>query len=340
VESMTVTATTQRADEDRRIEVGLRALLDRLDATTRHVCGYHLGYWDADGVPTEGGGKGLRGRLALLSAAAAGAGDELGIPAALACELLHNFSLLHDDVMDGDARRRHRPTAWAQFGIPAALLAGDALSALASEVLAEAPSATAPWAVRCAAATTRRLIAGQVADLAFESRDEVSLDECVRMSEDKTGALMACAASIGAVLADAPADLALGLADFGAHLGLAFQLVDDLLGIWGAPERTGKPVLSDLRSRKRSLPVVAALESGTPAGARLRTLYLGSDSIGEAQAAAAAALVEEAGGRSWTEQRAEEELDSALATLAALDMPPAVAEEFAELGRGLRGRDH
>ena len=103
-------------------------------------------------------------------------------------------------------------------------------------------------------------------DLAFESRGDVTLPECIEMAGDKTAALMACACTIGAVHVGAPAELAMGLAEFGGHVGLAFQLTDDLLGIWGAPEVTGKPVRSDLRARKKSLPVVAALTSGSEPG--------------------------------------------------------------------------
>lgn len=337
------TAATGRAalaEAQRSIDAPLRAALDRLDPSTRHICGYHLGYWDAAGAPISGAGKGIRAALALLSARAAGAGDDVGIPAALACELIHNFSLLHDDVMDHDTERRHRTTAWAQFGVPAAILAGDALCSLACELLAEVPSPTVSWAIRCITASTRRLIAGQSADLAFESRDQVDLDECLKMSDDKTGALMACAASLGAVLADAPAELALGLAEFGTHLGLAFQLTDDVLGIWGSPERTGKPVLSDLRARKKSIPVVYALQSNTPAGARLKALYARPDELSEAELTEAAAMVAEAGGRTWTECRAEEELQAALSVIESLDMPERVAAGFTGLANQLKGRDH
>lgn len=328
------------ADSQRRIEVPLQLALDRLDPHTRLCCGYHLGLWDPEGVPTAGMGKGIRPTLALLSARAAGAGDEIGVPAALACELIHNFSLLHDDVMDHDTERRHRTTAWAQFGIPAAILAGDALCSLASELLAEAPSSTAIWALRCVGASTRRLIAGQAADLDFETREDVSLAECLKMADDKTGALMACSASLGAVLADAPAELALGLADFGTHLGMAFQLSDDILGIWGNPERTGKPVLSDLRSRKKSVPVVYALQSGTDAGTRLKSLYFRPGELSEAELNEAAELVETAGGREWTEQRADCELQEALAAIGSLTIPAPIADEFISLAHQLNRRDH
>ncbi len=335
---MTTTVSTL-AEGQRLIDGPLRCALDRLDPATRHVCGYHLGFWDSGGGPISGAGKGIRPALALLSARAAGAGEEIGVPAALACELIHNFSLLHDDVMDQDTERRHRTTAWAQFGIPAAILAGDALCSLASELLAEAPSATTAWAIRCVTASTRRLIAGQAADLAFETQQQVDLADCLKMAGDKTAALMACSASLGAVLADAPSQLALGLAEFGEHLGLAFQLTDDILGIWGNPEQTGKPVLSDLRSRKKSVPVVYALQTGTAAGERLGELYARTDPLNEAELDQAAAMVKAAGGRAWTEQRADAELQAALARIGSLSLPEPVAQEFIALARALSGRD-
>lgn len=321
------------------VERPLREALDRLDPDTRLVCGYHIGFWDAVGEPADGSGKGVRSALAILSARAVGAPPEAGIPAAVACELVHNFSLLHDDVMDGDTERRHRATAWSRFGTSSAILAGDALLALANEVLAEGGGPTTGWAVRCLNACTRRLIAGQTADLAFEGRAEVSLAECVRMAEDKTGALLACAASLGAVLQDAPAELAVGLADAGMHLGLAFQLVDDLLGIWGAPERTGKPVWSDLRSRKKSLPVVAALESQTDAGELLAQLYALDRPLAEDDLARAADLIEQAGGRAWARHAADRESRVALDILDGLDLPGDVHDEMVALTDRLSGRD-
>ncbi len=218
-------------------------------------------------APGGSAGKALRPALALLSARSAGASAERAAPAAVAVELVHNFSLLHDDIMDGDIERRHRPTAWTVFGVGPAILAGDALLALAQDILLETPP-YGVWAARCLSAAVQRLIAGQGSDLAFERRDDVQVEECLEMAGDKTAALMACACSIGVIYLGAPASLAMSLSGFGAHAGLAFQLTDDLLGIWGAPEVTGKPVGSDLRARKKSVPVVAALTSGTDAGAR------------------------------------------------------------------------
>ncbi|HEY2306464.1 MAG TPA: polyprenyl synthetase family protein, partial [Streptosporangiaceae bacterium] len=185
------------------------------------------------GTKPAGSGKALRPALALLSARAAEAAPERGVPAAVAVELVHNFSLLHDDIMDGDEERRHRPTAWTVYGIGAAILAGDAMLALAQDILLEDKGPQGLWAARCLSIAVQRLIAGQGADLAFERRDDVTLAECQEMAGDKTAALMACACSIGAIHVGAPPAVAMGLAGFGAHAGQAFQLTDDLLGIWG-----------------------------------------------------------------------------------------------------------
>ena len=164
---MTLMPERYRIDTRRLVEPALRSAVDRLDTGTRHACGYHLGFWDAEGRPTSTalsgqrtlGGKGLRATLALLSAVAAGEPAGHGVPAAVACELVHNFSLLHDDVIDGDTERRHRPTVWARFGVADAILAGDALFCLATEVLCETDSPTAPAAIRRLGTTVRRLVA-------------------------------------------------------------------------------------------------------------------------------------------------------------------------------------
>ena len=327
-------------DLDRFFDAPMRSALDRLEPDIRLVCGYHLGYWTADGEPTHEGGKGIRPALALLSARAAGGSWTDGVPAAVACELVHNFSLLHDDVMDGDPERRHRPTAWSAFGTPAAILAGDALLGLANEILAAAPGPTTTWAIRCLNACTRRLIAGQAADLSFETRTDVTPEECLSMASDKTSALLACSASLGAVLMDAPPDLAIGLAAYGEHLGLAFQLVDDLLGIWGSPARTGKPVWSDLRARKKTLPVTAAFASAHPAAQELRERYARAGTPSEAELAETAELIEHAGGRAWTEDRVEKESAAALGVLDGLDLPDDVRHELDDLTATLSRRDY
>jgi geranylgeranyl diphosphate synthase type I len=337
-----MTATIPAGVETARDLVGpaIAAAADRLSPDVRIVATYHLGLTDADGRPVAkgSGGKALRPALAVLSTRAAGAAPERGVPAAAAVEFVHNFSLLHDDIMDGDTERRHRPTAWTVYGIGAAILAGDGMLALAQDLLLEGPAPQNVWASRCLSAAVQRLIAGQGADLSFERREDVTLDQCRQMAGDKTAALMACACSIGAVYVGAPAALAMGLAGFGAHVGLAFQLTDDLLGIWGAPEITGKPVMSDLRARKKSLPVVAALTSGTRPGQKLGALLSRPEPLGEGELAHAARLVEEAGGRDWVEAEADQALAAAGKCLAETDMPEDVRAEFAGIAEFITAR--
>jgi geranylgeranyl diphosphate synthase, type I len=341
--------------------------VERLSPEVRTVASYHLGLSPlpapgpgfngranghavngngaaaGNAVPAAGGkpggsGKALRPALALLSARAAMAAPERGVPAAVAVELVHNFSLLHDDIMDGDTERRHRPTAWTVYGVGAAILAGDAMLALAQDILLEDTQPQGRWAARCLSAAVQRLIAGQGADLAFERRDDVTLAECEQMAGDKTAALMACACSIGAIGVGAPPGVAMGLAGFGAHAGLAFQLTDDLLGIWGSPAVTGKPVRSDLRARKKSLPVVAALTAGVPAAAELAALLRHEDALSEDDLARASALVEEAGGKSWTEKKAADQLAAAHACLAETPMPDDVRAELAGIAEFITAR--
>ena len=314
------------------------AALSRLTPGVRRVAAYHYGLADADGSPVRvGSGKALRPALALLSARAAGAAPERGVTPAVAVELVHNFSLLHDDIMDGDTERRHRPTAWTVFGVGAAILAGDALLALANDMLLE-DMPRGPWAARCLSTAVQRLIAGQGEDLAFEKRGDVTLDECLEMAGDKTAALMACACTIGAVHVGAPPEMAMGLAEFGGHVGLAFQLTDDLLGIWGAPEVTGKPVRADLRARKKSLPVVAALSSGTPAATELAEILAREAELTEEDLIHAADLVVAAGGRQWAEQEADARLAAAAASLDSAGIPADVRAEFIAIAEFITAR--
>jgi geranylgeranyl diphosphate synthase, type I len=322
------------------VEPALRSVINRLTPRMCRVAGYHLGWLDETGYPVDGGGgKRLRPALALLSAQAAGATPQRGIPAALAVELVHNFSLLHDDIMDGDRERHHRPTAWTVFGESAAILAGDALLTLAQEVLLEDGVPGGYWAARSLSTATQRLIAGQTADLDFEQRNDVTVDECMEMASDKTAALFACSCSVGAMLVNAPPGLAAGLAGFGAHLGLSFQLVDDLLGIWGSPDVTGKPVLSDLRTRKKTLPVVAAMSSDEASAERLRQLYSRAEALNEDDLRLAAKLIEDVGGRDWAEKEAGSQFAAAEQCLDEIEAPASVRHEFLDIARFVTARD-
>ncbi|MFE9495703.1 family 2 encapsulin nanocompartment cargo protein polyprenyl transferase [Streptomyces collinus] len=307
------------------VDPALRAALDSLPGAMRRIALYHFGWEQADGTPAAGNaGKAIRPALVLAAAAALGGSRAraAAVRAAAAVELVHNFSLLHDDVMDRDTSRRHRPTAWAVFGEADAILAGDALQALALRLLAEDPHpAAGPAAVRLADCVVE-LCEGQHTDTAMERRapDEVTLDEVLAMAEAKTGALLGCACALGALYAGAGEEDVAALDGFGRQAGLAFQLIDDVIGIWGDPRRTGKPAGADLAVRKKSLPVVAALASGTPAAAELAALYgtpyAGGEDGGGGEIARTALAVERAGGRDWAQAEAADRMARAMQELA------------------------
>jgi geranylgeranyl diphosphate synthase, type I len=337
---MTIALPTTLLRTREAVDPALRAAVDRLDPESRRLARYHFGWTDAIGRPTaDNAGKAVRPAFALLSAQAAGAGWQVGLPGAVAVELVHNFSLLHDDLMDGDVERRHRTTVWALAGAPAAILCGDAMLALATQVLLDVGTLDAVEAARLLAASTQELIRGQYDDLAFESRNDVTVEECLVMAAGKTGALLACSAAIGAVLAGAPAATVTALSTYGAELGLAFQLVDDLLGIWGDPRATGKPVGSDLRARKKSLPISWALTRGGVAGAELAGWLASEGPDSDEEIAAAAALVEAAGGRAWAAEEARRRLTVGEDALAAADLDDAARDELVALGRFIVTRE-
>jgi geranylgeranyl diphosphate synthase, type I len=286
------------------VEPALRTAVATLPESMARVAGYHLGWSDPAGRPLDGDGSGsgkaLRPALALSAAKAVGGEPALAVPAAVAVELVHNFSLLHDDVMDGDTSRRHRPTAWTVFGSSPAILAGNALLILAFEAVADDAAA-----VRVLAAAVQELLEGQSADLSFERRNDVTLAECRRMAVAKTGALLGCACALGGLAVRPDADDGAHLTTFGRQLGLAFQFVDDLLGIWGDPASTGKPIHADLGRRKKSLPVVAALNSATAAGTELGVLYQREGAMTAVEMSTAAELVALAGGRAYAAEQAD-----------------------------------
>lgn len=323
------------------VDPALRAAVDRLPVSTRRIASYHFGWQDEQGQPSTGSaGKALRPALALLAAEATGGDTTSAVPAAVAVELVHNFSLLHDDVMDGDRVRRHRPTAWSVFGISAAILAGDALLTLALDVLASSGHPAAQDAMRLLSAAVQALVEGQSADTDFERRSDVTLAECVEMAEGKTAALLGASCALGAVFGGGEPDQVGHLAACGERMGLAFQHVDDLLGIWGDPAVTGKPVYSDLRSRKKSLPVVAALTSDTPAADALASLYHQDKQLSGTDLVHAAKLVDIAGGRAWSQAQADDLLAESLDRLQAARPRARAAAELAGLARLATRRDH
>jgi geranylgeranyl diphosphate synthase, type I len=320
------------------VQPALQAAVARLDPELAHVAEYHLGWTDADGRRNGGaGGKGLRGALAVLSAESVGVDARVAVPGAAAVELVHNYSLLHDDVIDGDRERRHRPAVWALYGVGKAIIVGDALVNLALELLVETTNRDAAVAELLRA--NGAMIEGQAYDMAFESRLDVSVAESITMAARKTGALLSCAAAIGALLAGAPERAVAALRAYGRHLGLAFQAADDLLGIWGDPARTGKPRWSDLDSGKKSIPVAAALANRSDAAAELGTL-LANTALPDDARARAADLVDAAGGRAHARRVADDSLRCACDALDRANLVPEAVAQLRELAHFAVEREH
>ncbi len=261
---------------------------------------YHLGWVDTQFQAVQSNpGKLLRPTLLLLAYEASGAWglaiDEntaylrRALPAAAAIELTHNFTLIHDDIEDGDAERRHRPTLWKQWGIPQALNTGDGLFALSRltlwDVLDEGVEGLV--AARLGAALDRAcliLSEGQYLDISFEQRLDISVAMYVDMIQRKTGALMACAAEMGGLLGTHNQETIESLHRFGWAMGIAFQVRDDILGVWASTAELGKTPAGDVYRRKKSLPILHALEHASERDqAFLREVYTQQHSLSPEQ---------------------------------------------------------
>ena len=324
------------------LEAEMQAVLSAADPAVEELYGYlhyHLGWVDEQLRPRKGAsGKRIRPILCLLSCEACNGDWGQALPAAAAVELLHNFSLIHDDIEDGDTLRRGRPTVWALWGVPQAINAGDALFILAHRALLGLvdrglPAEQVTEACRLFNHACLQLTEGQFLDIRFEQETEVTIEAYLRMIERKTAALLAAASELGALVAGAGAVQRARLRAFGRHLGLAFQIEDDILGTWGDPRETGKPVGSDLRSRKKTLPILHGLQHSPP----LRDLLARADLTAK-DVERAIGWLEGAGSRAFAEEQAREHTLQALSALEAADLRPPGVEGLRDLAAGLLGR--
>ena len=269
------------------------------------------------------------------------------MPAAAAIELIHNFTLIHDDIEDASHSRHGRDTVWRVWGEAQAINAGDGMFALARLALQRLRKAgvAAPLVLEVARLVDEACLAlceGQHLDLEFEGRLDVSPDDYLAMISGKTAALMAASTAVGALLGGASQNVLGALQEFGRRLGLAFQIQDDVLGIWGDPAQTGKPAGDDIVARKKSFPVVHALERGSDGDRRLlRRVYAGGE-VGPEDVQEVLAVLERAGARVAGEEavaRHVREALSALERLPELDLVPARRRELEALADHLVRRN-
>jgi geranylgeranyl diphosphate synthase, type I len=328
-----------------RVEEEMRRALPPLDARPSFFgqIYYHLGWANQAYEPeASSGGKRVRAAFCLMACEAVSGGPAAALPAAAAIEFLHEFSLIHDDIVDGDRTRRHRPALWTLVGQSQAINTGDGLFALAQQALLRSRARGVP-AARVLDAQARfnetavELCVGQHLDMSFEKREIVSPEEYLVMIQGKTAALLAFAGEAGAAMGGADEDSTGAFYQLGEALGLAFQMRDDLLGLWGDSRQTGKPVGADIRAKKKSLPVVYALSR--PGSERLRALYA-TDPMDDSQVAEANQLIEATGARDFVTRLANEQAERAITLLEQIDVPAASLAPLRQLVNLLVHREH
>jgi len=327
------------------IESQLQSLIDSQEPPElRRMLRYHMGWTDRVGVATSSTGKRLRPALCIMACESLGGSVEGAVPLAAAVELVHNFSLVHDDLQDKDRIRHGRDTVWAIWGEAQAINAGDALLAIAHRAVASAVDAGLPAdrvlrATSLLAERTLEMVAGQVADIEFETRIDVDESEYLAMASGKTGALFDASLALGAIAADASPDLVEAMGRCGRALGIAFQAHDDVLGVWGDEERTGKAQASDIRRRKKSLPVVFAVaQADAERRSRLMEVY-GETEPTDDEVAFVLQLMDDVGARSHCAGVAEQHRDAALRELDSAGVPAGGASEIRQATDFLLARD-
>ncbi len=310
----------------------LRVVEDRDPSTAGvyEMIRYHLGLDGADGLR----GKRMRPLLGLLAYASIAGDHRRALPGAAAVELGHNFSLVHDDIEDGDTERRHRPTLWTIHGVPQAINTGDlifSLSRIALHRLTDLGFSDHKVLrlMRLYDETCVLLCEGQYIDIASSASDApMTVELYFDMIGRKTAALISASIEAGALLATDDEGVIGAYRRFGWALGLAFQLNDDLLGIWGQEHKTGKEP-TDVARHKKTLPVLYAFEHATPGDRdRLSALYA-ADAPGAADVDEIVAILERAGAREFTRTEAHRYRDDALGELDSIDVvDPSVRAEL------------
>lgn len=278
-----------------------------------HILAYHLG-WEGENAGPGTRGKRIRSQLVLLTCSAAGGDWQKALPAAAAVELVHNFSLIHDDIQDNSPMRRGRETVWKRWGIPLAINAGDAMFTLAHLSVLRMEERISPEIANQAAKTLQlaclELTKGQYLDLFYESKSNLAIEAYWQMVGGKTAALLGACTELGAITAKASQDRREKFRDFGYYLGLAFQAQDDLLGIWGDAALTGKSNESDLITGKKSLPVLYGLAQNGPFAERWANGSIQTDEISPL-----AEQLESEGARIYTQEAANKITEKSLNSL-------------------------
>ena len=323
------------------LETELRRIIGDSPSPLYHMMRYHLGWIDASGQSQFAlSGKLLRPSLCLLSCESAGRDWHVALSAAAAVELVHNFSLIHDDIEDESRERRGRPTVWHVWGQPQAINAGDAMHTLARLALLRLEEKeVAPRkilsAIRLLDETCLRLCEGQYLDMSYEERFDISIDDYLEMIGLKTAALFECSLKLGALLGTEDDKIIEGLGRFGSSLGMSFQIQDDVLGIWGEDKITGKPA-DDLLKKKKTLPVIYGIKRAGPEQRAEFIRVYSQQTIPERDVASLQQMLDGLGARQYAGEVAGQYRRSALAELEKTAIPLSTKEQLHDvlLGHG------
>ena len=292
---------------------------------------YAMGWVDEHNQPYPHlTGKRLRPILLLMCHEASGGQWEDALPAAVAVELLHNFSLIHDDIQDKSPQRHNRPTVWTIWGIANAINAGDAMFTHAYQALSSlsnnfsSEKVLSVW--RRFNETNLELTRGQHLDMQFETRNDVTVEEYLSMIQGKSAALLSACSAMGANLATTDPDVIQNFADFGLNLGLAFQIRDDILGIWGDPEITGKSAATDILSKKKSLPILYGLQESEDF-----TAIFAQETIAQSDVQPSIDALDAIGAREYTQKQEQRYYQTAMEALDSANPNPAGRENLTTL---------
>ena len=318
------------------------------NSETYRLLRYHLGWVDQQGTPMDTSvsqGKALRPTLCLFACEALASEYSRALPAAAALELIHNFSLIHDDIQDQDMERRHQPTVWHLWGIPKAIWSGNAMQCTGDLSLLDVARANVPavTAIRVSDILTEsylEMIQGQCMDLDFESRTDIKSEEYLYMIACKTGALIRSALQIGALLATEDPATVKAFTEFGNHLGQAFQVRDDYLGIWGDQATLGKATGNDIRRRKKSYPVVFALERASGQALEDLLRIYRQEELEEDDVQRVMAVLDEVGSQEQAQRVTEAAAGRALAALKPVSLPQWAQTEAENLVDFLARREY
>ena len=328
------------------INVALRHSLSSDDVGLYDMLRYYMGWVDPDGDPwTATEGKALRPTLCLLACEATGGSVRQSMPAAVALELIHNFSLIHDDIQDRDETRHHRATLWVLWGVPKAMVAGNALRVVADTCLERLVSegVEVGQALKVTGLLTEaylEMIEGQYLDLSYEGRPDIGIDDYLDMISKKAGALIRCAVNMGAALGTRNPDTLATLSDFGRSLGYAFQIRDDYLGVWGEEATTGKPVGADIRRKKNSFPVVYAMSAATGRDRETLKNTYEQEHLSDDDVDTVLDLMDRMNVREAAHRLAAYHCDAALEALSAAEVDPDIRREAEALVNFLVVRQH